>query len=298
MGLAMQAPEEEGEDEDDEEGDGLLRSGRSSRERLPTVPNRQISPLDVRFSQMRARHEFRDGRLLEEAIQLIRLVRWERPVEPGPADGEGAREPAAWRLEAPFPPIEILQWRCKLRDEHTGRPRLDPKTGGELYDQEDRWFTLDNRRLYCLQKVAVSAWPERVVVDVVELPPGPLTRARQLKKFRTLDRGRSVLIGGRGEGETLVRWSWREAAGLEVEGSEPEAENCHVQMRRRPRGRTGGQQQHYAGAARDSGTDESEGTACSRFHPTSVTGMLLFAAIYLALRIIVKVLSTAYAGWS
>lgn len=38
---------------------------------------------------------------------------------------------------------------------------------------EDRWFTLDNRRLYCLQKVAVSLWPDRAVAQVCCLPLGP-----------------------------------------------------------------------------------------------------------------------------
>ena len=38
---------------------------------------------------------------------------------------------------------------------------------------EDRWFTLDNRSLYCLQKVAVSLWPDRAVAEVCCLPLGP-----------------------------------------------------------------------------------------------------------------------------
>lgn len=190
-----------------------LRAQRS----LPQ-PNRRISPLDVRFSQMRARHEFRDARLLEDSVSEIRPVRCD--------EAEGVAG-ATWRLEAPFPPIEVLQWRCKLRDEVTGRPKLDPTTGDELWDASDRWFTLDNRRLYCLQKAAAKLWPERTVIDVVELPPGPLTRIRELKKFRTLDRGRSILIGGRNEGETLVRWSWRQAAGV-AEDAESEEDSSMV----------------------------------------------------------------------
>lgn len=174
-------------------------------QRALPAPNRRISPFDVRFSQMRARHEFRDARLLEDSVKQIRAVRCE---------ASESTAGATWRLEAPFPPIEVLQWRCKLRDEATGRPRLDPTTGDELWDTSDRWFTLDNRRLYCLQKAAVALWPERAAVDVVELPPGPLTRMRELKKFRNIDRGRSIFIGGRKEGETLVRWSWRQAAGV------------------------------------------------------------------------------------
>ena len=100
------------------------------------------------------------------------------------------------RLEAPFPSIEVMPWRCKLRDGATGRPRIDPATGGELYDAEDHLFALDNRRLYCLQKAAAAVWPARVLVDVVELPPGVPSSVRQLKKFRTLNRGQSILICG------------------------------------------------------------------------------------------------------
>lgn len=47
-----------------------------------------------------------------------------------------APPPAAPRLEAPFPPIEVLRWRCKLRDETTGRPLLDDR-GREMFEQED-----------------------------------------------------------------------------------------------------------------------------------------------------------------
>ena len=41
---------------------------------------------------------------------------------------------AQWHLEAPFPPIEVMRWRCKLRDDATGRPLVDPKTGEQFLD--------------------------------------------------------------------------------------------------------------------------------------------------------------------
>lgn len=276
---------------------------RTQRE-LP-APNRQMSPFDVRFSQMRARHEFRDGKLLEDSVQQIRIVRPE-----GESD-------APMRLEAPFPPIEVLQWRCKLRDESTGRPKLDPDTGEELWDTSDRWFTLDNRRLYCLQKAAIAAWPERVVMDVVELPPGPLTRIRELKKFRTLDRGRSVMIGGRQEGETLTRWSWREAVGLSDDHPSDDAaddasasdasnsfDNNRVrlrQQRRRPPGRGGGRgggassgpasgsSRNSSGGSRRPGgasSDKAESGAAghSNVGKMSWGSLVVFLGIYVALR--------------
>merc|ERR1719188_1511434 len=103
---------------------------------------------------------------------------------------------ATWLLEAPFPPIEVLPYQCKLRDEH-GRPLLDTETGGEIWDAEDHTFTLDNRRLVCYQKAAAALWPERAVVEVIELPPQSLTRMRQVRKFRTLDSGKTVMMGSR-----------------------------------------------------------------------------------------------------
>lgn len=207
---------EEGVEEHEELNDRQLRR-KSAVEKL-------MSPLEVRFSQMRARLEFRDERSLEEAVEQIKPV--EREI-----DGE-----KLFYLDAPFPAIEVMKWRCKLRDGETGRPRVDSRTGGELYDSSENLFTLDNRRLYCLQKVATSLYPKKCVVDIVELPPGAPTRVRELKKFRTLDRGRSVMMGGRQDGETLTRWSWRQAVGLADDGSEPDEQDCPVYMRRRPRG--------------------------------------------------------------
>lgn len=297
---------EDEEDDDDEDDDcGESSKPRKARQREPLVPNRRVSPFDVRFSQMRARHEFRDGRLLEEAFAQIKVVQCKSEGKGTEKDGE---ESPTFLLEAPFPPIEMLQWRCKLRDGETGRPRVDPKTGGELYDLQDRWFTLDNRRLYCLQKAAISVWPARAFVDVVELPPGPLTRTRQLKKFRTLDRGRSVFIGGRQEGETLVRWSWHEAVGLKVEeDSEVDASGCHVQMmRRRPRqergrGQSWQQQSRWGGNnQRADSSGEKSGAATANawhFNATSWAGLLAFFAIYFALRILAKVLAAIYTSF-
>lgn len=228
------------EDVDDDEADApaQLPAGRkrAARESSPVAPNMRISPFDVRFSQMRVRESFRDGRLLHETIQQIEARRCD--VDADKASSACADSPnPCWLLEAPFPAIHILQTRCKLRDEQTGRPRLDAETGRQLYDPEDHWFTLDNRRLYCLQRVASALLPAQVYIDVVELPPGALSSGRHLRKFRTLDRGRSIHIGARDE--TLTRWSWREAAGLCETGdqnSEPDAESRDVQIRRRPRG--------------------------------------------------------------
>lgn len=220
----VQASDEEGENDEEDED---LKEDR----RWDNAPNRRISPLDVRFSQFRARNAFRDGMLLSESMEQIRVVPLKgegsaaAPPLPPPLLGPDGKPQEGGRaqdqeydvlLVAPFPPIEVLPWRCKLRLPN-GRPMLDKTGEHEVYDSQDRWFTLDNRRLCCLQKAAVAQWPLRAVVDVVELPGGPLIRQRQLKKFRTFDRGASILIGPKAAEEPPARWSWREALGLEAE---------------------------------------------------------------------------------
>jgi len=284
------------EDEDEDVGE----------QRIPLAANRQLDPLEVRFSQFRARSRFRDGKLLADTEEMLRAV----PITPGAASssaaGDGALADkekdisnAEFSIETPFPPIQVLQWRCKLRDAQ-GRPRIDPKTGGEFYDNEDRWFTLDNRRLCCLQKAAIKAWPKRCVVDVVELPPGPLTRTRtrQLKKFRTFDRGKTILIGERKEADDSVKWSWREKVGQEADAEEADIKNAHVQMRRRRRENERGTDRRDRGDAhrrRLGGVkdEEPEGGFFSSW-TTSWRGIFMFFFIYLCLRILAKVAHGIY----
>lgn len=319
--LDDKASDDAGEDELAESGTDstpLTSSPDRPRKQKLLVPNRSMSPFDIRFSQMRARHEFRDKKLLEESAAQCKLVRCEEETEGGPT----------WRLEAPFPPIEVLQWRCKLRDESTGRPKLDPDTREVMWDTNDRWFTLDNRRLYCLQKAAVSVWPEKVIVAVVELKSA-LERIRELKKFRTLDTGRSIFIGGRREGETMDRWCWWEVAGLseapadeekeEVkgEGEEPAANDSgafnadRVQLRQKKKytsggrgadGRSGGRQASGNWGSRNGHErskrggwgrkDEAESETEGRFGQMSWGSLVVFLGIYVALRFVTKLTTT------
>jgi len=162
-------------------------------------PGLRISPLDVRFSQKKMRHLFTDDRSLAEATALVRTVRL--------TEDEAALCDAHWRLEAPFPAIEVLRWRCKLRDTETGRPLRD-ETGADVFDSEERWFTLDNRRLYCLQRCALACWPKRCVVSVVA-HMGKSLQSRALRKFRTLDEGCSIMVGSALDKVPFVQWSWR-----------------------------------------------------------------------------------------
>jgi len=182
--------------------DGSVASSRSAssssgqRSRQGTL---QLCPLELRFSQKKMRNVFADGRLIEDAVELV------KPVSRS-AD-EAALYEAPWWLEAPFPPIEVLRWRCKLRDETTGRPLLD-HSGREIFEENESWFTLDNRRLYCLQKVAARLWPERCTVDVIaEIRKD--RRMREIRKFRTLDSGESIMVGSRVDGVPFKRWAWR-----------------------------------------------------------------------------------------
>lgn len=192
----------------DNDGEGSVASSRSAssnalssghegrRSRQGTL---QLCPLELRFSQKKMRNVFADGRLIEDAVELVKPV--SRPPD------EAALYEAPWWLEAPFPPIEVLRWRCKLRDETTGRPLLD-KSGREIFEENESWFTLDNRRLYCLQKVAARLWPERCTVDVIaEIRKD--RRMREIRKFRTLDSGESIMVGSRVDGVPFKRWAWR-----------------------------------------------------------------------------------------
>lgn len=166
-------------------------------------PTTRVPALDVRFSQKKMRNVFADGKLVENSIDSIRAVR----LDPDEAEIYGA----TWRLETPFPPIEIMRFMPKLRDENTGRPLLDPKTGREMFEDEESWFTLDNRRLCCLQKAAVKLLPDRCLVDAIA-ECRKERRMREIRKFRTMDNGQSIMVGSVVDGVPFERWHWREAA--------------------------------------------------------------------------------------
>uniref|UniRef100_A0A7S0ZQL1 Uncharacterized protein n=1 Tax=Noctiluca scintillans TaxID=2966 RepID=A0A7S0ZQL1_NOCSC len=167
---------------------------------------RFLSPLDIHFSQAHIRPDFQDGAPVEESVAQIRSELCSEALDLSPAlsTSEGW-----WLLRPPFPEIQVIQWRCKLRNED-GSIKVDAE-GSELY-HELEWYTLDNRRLYCLQKAAVALWPVecRCLVTVVRQQDG---NCREFRKFRTPDCGRTVGIGHK-ETRELPRWSWRQTAGL------------------------------------------------------------------------------------
>ncbi|CAL1166229.1 unnamed protein product [Cladocopium goreaui] len=67
----------------------------------------QMDPLELRFSQRKMRNVFADGKLIADSVKQVRPIR--RTEEEQSIYG------APYRLEAPFPPIEVLRFRCKLR---------------------------------------------------------------------------------------------------------------------------------------------------------------------------------------
>jgi hypothetical protein len=143
---------------------------------MPIYEEKLICPLAVCFTQEHIRPKFQDGYDLEETIKAI-------TTRPGTDSYDVI-------LEAPFPVIEIMRWR----------PRDSENT-------QKNWFTLDNRRLYCLQRAAVALWPRRAAISVEVLYAAP---EGALRKSDSSTAGRSVGIGH--SLKTLTdQWSWREA---------------------------------------------------------------------------------------
>eukprot|EP00490_Sorites_sp_Unknown_P023171 CAMPEP_0114651944 /NCGR_PEP_ID=MMETSP0191-20121206/8676_1 /TAXON_ID=126664 /ORGANISM="Sorites sp." /LENGTH=368 /DNA_ID=CAMNT_0001866317 /DNA_START=86 /DNA_END=1192 /DNA_ORIENTATION=- len=144
---------------------------------MPIYEEKVISPFAIHFTQEHIKTHFQDGRVVEETVSEIQL---------NPSDGKDFD----LILKAPFPNIEILRWQ-------------PPHCG----DREAKnWFTLDNRRLYCLQRMAAEHWPKRVgaVVDILYADTG-----RVRKKYDSSTQGRSVTISPSVKVPALRRWDWR-----------------------------------------------------------------------------------------
>lgn len=231
MAQAYAADDQGGEDDGEANGSDSDAGG---------APTMQIDPLELRFSQRKMRNVFADGMLIEDSVQQVRAVR--RSAEDAQIYG------AQWRLEAPFPPVEVLRFRCKLRDENTGRPLLDKETGQERFESEESWFTLDNRRLYCLQRAAVGLLPERATAAAVaEL--GKERRLREIRKFRTLDNGKSIEVGSVVDGVPFETWCWAAEAKRQASSG----------SKARGRGKTNGHASEVVAGADKAGAPQSAG---------------------------------------
>jgi len=148
---------------------------------MPLYEEKLISPLAVRFTQQRIRTTFRDGRDVEASINEI-------------SAGTGAGDYDII-LTAPFPTIEIIRYSPNGRG-----------AGGQGND--DHWFSFDNRRLYCLQRMAAEHWPKHVgvAVEVLYADNGAIR-----KKLDSLSCGLTVSIGHAfATADELDEWDWQQ----------------------------------------------------------------------------------------
>jgi len=164
---------------------------------MPLYEEKFLSPFAIRFSQARIRPTFQDGRLVDRSMSQVEALPW-------PLEGNGDYDVF---LSAPFPPIEIIRWRPKIREED-GRTCVDED--GRKMLGEACWFTFDNRRLYCLQAAASKQWPRRAAAIVHIMHDLPLSRCTP-RKFRTTDLGCSVRISRKHDAVPKATWCWAEA---------------------------------------------------------------------------------------
>jgi len=155
---------------------------------MPVYEDKLVCPLAVRFTEDHIRPKFKDGRELEESIHQIQ-------VKPGFHGYD-------FLLEALFPSIEIIRWS-----------QFDTESAES---EADHWFTLDNRRLYCLQRVAASLWPRKCAIHVEVL----YAAGHGIKRKDTSSSvGRSVEVRhSSNRADTLSdRWEWRAAVQVGLE---------------------------------------------------------------------------------
>lgn len=232
---------------------------------------RLLSPLAINFSQSQIRREFQDGRAVEDAISEISRELL-TPLQLEACNGTPSGGNNWWLLQPPFPEIEVIQWRCKLREED-GTQKYD-EFGNELYGDRE-WYTLDNRRLYCLQKVAAALHPAEVrcPVLIIHQEDG---NCREFRKFRTPDQGRTIGLGHK-DGRDLPRWSWRREAGL---AEEVLPVGTAIQRQPRRRAFTGGRRSHQH---KDFGRNSGEVRDGSNWD--FVMNISLFVLVYASLRL-------------
>lgn len=166
--------------------------------RMPLYEDKLINPLAVRFTQEHIRPVFQDGTDLEETVRQIR-------TKPGTGGYDIL-------LKVPFESIEVIRWH--KRD-----------TSGEEAEAR-RWFTFDNRRLYCMQRAAAALWPLRVGVEVQALYAATDGSHR---KDNSSTAGRIVHIGHSMKMLTDT-WSWRDVVASRGTDAEVAAAFEHVSL--------------------------------------------------------------------
>lgn len=181
-------PEDEGQQDDDggaEDGDEFFEDdeeelGGEEGEAKPRNTLDSISwnetyvcPFEIRFTQEKVHPFFHRRGPIANVLPKIRPV-LRKSDQPG--------EEAEIELVPPFPPIHCLQ-------------------------NSDEFWTLDNRRLYALQQVAIEHWPQRCRVKILCRERLPRQRFRsQYRKFNTTSGGRSIVVSARYQ--KFDHWSW------------------------------------------------------------------------------------------
>mmetsp|Transcript_92349 Transcript_92349/g.238393 ORF Transcript_92349/g.238393 Transcript_92349/m.238393 type:complete len:381 (+) Transcript_92349:146-1288(+) len=215
---------------------------------MPIYEEKLLCPLAVRFTQDHIRPVFQDGRDLEATIAQIK-------TKPGMG-------PYDLILEAPFPAIEIVRWYQR----HPQGTTADAK----------HWCTLDNRRLYCMQRAAVALWPKRVAV-IVEV----LYAATEgvMRKNDSSTAGLSVSIGHSPKALT-DHWDWRNAAAFLNAGAaamqviqdlvaSDDVRGCVAELVDAPAGPSMLDRFFAAEAEQEAAKPVFEDSSCSTTHPSS-----------------------------
>jgi len=146
-----------------------------------------VSPLAIRFSQQHVRPQFQDKRDVFKTCDEIECVEIDKHL----------------LLKCPFPVIDVIRWEPKKRGKD-GKAIVD-HNGLEQFDRYG-WFSMDNRRLLCMQEVAMRHWPKiyKCAVNVWHDLP---TIRRAARKFKSSSSGQVCLIGESRKVEG-VEWSW------------------------------------------------------------------------------------------
>eukprot|EP00931_Biecheleriopsis_adriatica_P060997 TRINITY_DN36654_c0_g1_i1.p1 TRINITY_DN36654_c0_g1~~TRINITY_DN36654_c0_g1_i1.p1 ORF type:complete len:419 (-),score=98.86 TRINITY_DN36654_c0_g1_i1:161-1345(-) len=159
-----------------------------------------MNPLSIRFSQPRINPWFQDHSSFEDALAATSR-------QPARVTSEGGASEECCLLKAPFPPIEVVSWRPKLRYAN-GTALKDESTGGMVLGEE-KWFTMDNRRLYCLQRAAVEASPQICCAEVKVLS-GVSAERKILCKFRTVTEGTAISVAHAKDVTNDGLWDWQQ----------------------------------------------------------------------------------------
>ncbi|CAD7934276.1 unnamed protein product [Amoebophrya sp. A120] len=125
-------------------------------------------------------------------------------------------------LTHPFPVIRVMKHRPKIRDSN-GKPVMDKRTNQVKLGKEE-WFSVDNRRLLCLQRRAVL-YEELFDIDcyVTGVEMFDDTHFSEIKKFRTRTNGETIEIGFyKGHGRANVGRDTKNNGGASTDNEQAE----------------------------------------------------------------------------